>query len=208
MDTLTQDVSLWVVVYRLSVAITVRSAGGLLLLGLLWAPLGAFICNRIARSKGLDTGKYTGAGAGYSALFFLPWCYLVARMFGKVPPEPIVRIAYVWLYVCWLALIAGYGMYWYAENNLFSTVDLERHGLGKAIALAAIWFSAVAVQFSTWVLSVLRLRGAHARNRRKLGSTPRDILPGGMYVYPFVIFLVWIGVFPFLWVITYGIYSP
>ena len=52
------------------------------LVGLVWAPFGALICRRIARSRGFNPRRYAIAGAVYPVLFFVPWVYLVMRMRG------------------------------------------------------------------------------------------------------------------------------
>lgn len=92
-------------IYSIIVAIVAVVPTWLLILGVLWTPFAVFICRRIAHARGLDVDSYGGAGAGYSALFFLPWIYLVVRMLDRNPPSVLIRASYVLLYVCWFALI-------------------------------------------------------------------------------------------------------
>ncbi len=180
----------------------------LLIFGVLWTPFAALICGRIARAKSLRVGSYVGAGAGYSALFFLPWIYLVARMLGRNPPSVLIRASYVLIYACWLALTGGYAVYYFTELYLFDAHGLERYGWEKAIGLAVIMFVVVALNLLTWTASVLALRRAHAEHRMKSGDAPREILPGGVYIYPFALLLAWVMAFPLVWAITYGYLSP
>jgi multisubunit Na+/H+ antiporter MnhG subunit len=69
---------------------------------LLWAPLGAHICARIARNRGLPVKRYAVAGATYSILFFFPWLYLIMLMHNKTVWKPAIWAAYVILYAGWL----------------------------------------------------------------------------------------------------------
>ena len=64
------------------------------LASMVWAPFGALICALIAWRRGLSPV----AGAVYSALFFLPWVYLAARMLGRAVPKPLAVLPYVVLY--------------------------------------------------------------------------------------------------------------
>ena len=74
------------------------------LFGLVWAPFGALICRRIARSRGFNPRRYAIAGAVYPVLFFLPWVYLVRRMRGRSVSVVVVRNIYFLLYGAWLVL--------------------------------------------------------------------------------------------------------
>ena len=129
-------------------------------------------------------------------------------MYDRVIPRLIIVSVYIYFYALWLALIGGYVAYYFTENYLFDAYGLERYGWGKAIALSVIWFVVTAINIVTWLASILALRHAHARHRMELGDASRETLPGGVYIYPFGLFLTWIVVFPFIWAITYAIHSP
>ena len=173
---------------------------GLLVLGILWSPFAALICNRIAHHRKL-TGEYEGTGAGYSAVFLLPWCYLVLRMLGRRPSESLVRAVYGGLYFWWLALVAGYGTFWYTEANFFGWRKMEIYGLGQAIWQTIFWFALIAAQLGHLGFSVWSLRETHARVRRYV-PTSTEFNPDVAYIYPFIFFLAWMVVFPIAWFFT------
>ena len=177
----------------------------LLFVGLLWAPFAAFICNRIARTRGMDIGRYTGAGAGYSALFFLPWIYLVLRMYGRIIPVTVIGAGYVFLYILWFSWIGGYIIFMVAEN---APRFLMRYSLEAAISVTIILSVVIAINISTWLYSILTLYRTRARRCLDRDAFSRNILPDNVYVYPFKLLLLWMVVFPFVWLITYAIISP
>lgn len=180
----------------------------LLTVGLLWSPFAAFICNRIAKRRGLDADAFIGAGCGYSILFFLPWVYLVGRMNGGHFSRGAIVLVYVIVFALWLGLIIGYIDYWWTYGYIFDSHELERHGLGKAIALTVIWIGAVVGNFAAWFFTLRALIRTDRADSRRTISNPRDILPGGIYIYPFGFLLTWLIVFGILWVITYAYISP
>ena len=178
----------------------------LFVFGLLWAPIGSFICNRIAHKRGLDADRYTSTGLGYSALFFLPWIYLVARMLDKRIPDVIIYLVYAFFYLSWFAMIGAYIYYGFTEGELDSIGS--RRGFGGVLLIVIVWLAVIAIQAFTWFYSLQLLLRHHRWCRRILGRAPRNILPGGIYIYPFALFLMWIMVFPFLWGFTYFVASP
>ena len=180
----------------------------LLAIGALWSPFASLICNRIARANGLDTDAYTGAGFGYSALFFLPWFYLVARMNDRIFSRSAIAVVYVLVFAIWLSLILGYIDYWRTHNYFFDPYGLERFGLGKAVTVTIIWIGAATANLVSWFFTLRALIRADRADSRRPLSNPRDILPGGIYIYPFGFLLTWLFAFGVLWVITYAYISP
>ena len=77
---------------------------GLIILGicLLWVPLSAYICARIAHNRGLSARRYAIAGAAYSMLFFFPGLYFVMQMRNKTVWKPAIWAVYAVLYAGWL----------------------------------------------------------------------------------------------------------
>ena len=174
--------------------------------GLLWAPIGAFICNRIAHSRGLPAVGYTEAGAGYSALMFLPWVYLVARMCNWRLPRSVILAGYVYVYTLWLALIIGYAAFIFTEVIPYS--NYLRAGSGGLAdgreGQITLWFAATSINIFTLAHSVRALRRASARDRTRLGKEPREVLPGGAYVHPFAWLIGWGLAFLVLWAIAFA----
>ena len=70
-------------------------------LGVLLSPFAALICYLRARSMGLPPGYYARIGALYSTILFLPWIYLIVRMFGKTVPNILIGMGYFVLYTMW-----------------------------------------------------------------------------------------------------------
>ena len=69
--------------------------------GLVWAPFAGLIAWYMARARGLPAVRYGVAGAFYSALFLLPWIYLVGSMMGLRFPHSCVRLTYIAVYGSW-----------------------------------------------------------------------------------------------------------
>ena len=80
-----QSLTDWNVIYTLIMTplllIFYTGAGGAAATA--WAPFGALVCALIAWRRGINLYRCAVAGAAYSALFFLPWVYLAARMLGS-----------------------------------------------------------------------------------------------------------------------------
>ena len=147
----------------------------LLVFGLLWAPIGGFICNRVARKRGLDADRYTMAGLGYSALFFLPWIYLVTRILDRRIPSVIIYLVYAFFYLSWFAMIAGTIYFGLTEGELGSV--RMRRGFGIFFLIILAWGAVIVMQAFTWFYSLQFLLQSHRWHRRNLGGAPRNILP-------------------------------
>ena len=198
----------WLSITAAVVGMVVVSFFILLIGGMLWSPFAAFICNRIAKRRRLDADAFTGAGCGYSILFFLPWIYLVGRMNGGHFSRGAIVLVYVIVFALWFGLAAGYISFWATENFFFDSYGLERFGLGKAVTVTIIWIGAATANLVSWFFTLRALIRADRADSRRPLSNPRDILPGGIYIYPFGFLLTWLIVFGILWVITYAYISP
>ena len=174
------------------------------LFGLVWAPFGALICRRIARSRGFDPRRYTIAGAVYPVLFFLPWVYLVMRMRGRSVSIVVVRIIYILLYGTWLVVSIWPLYIW--RRVLLSAESLslalpDRHPLDPYTREA---LTVVPVML---ILSILIFVGsllmiAVVRNKAKCRTLDRpggqdesiqdDVLPHIAYILPFAYLIFWI----------------
>lgn len=78
--------------------------------GALWAPFGALICARVAKSNGLPVRDNAVRGLAYSLLLLLPWVYFVMRLSGKQIPASCMIASYALLYVCWFMLMFAKGI--------------------------------------------------------------------------------------------------
>lgn len=75
---------------------------GLVILSVVFAPIAVATCVVIARVRGLPALQHGVAGGLCAASLFLPWAYLVLRMVDRLPPRPLVVIAYGILYSVWV----------------------------------------------------------------------------------------------------------
>ena len=149
---------------------------------MLWAPIGALICALLAWRKGLGARRCALAGAAYSALFFLPWVYLTARMFGKTIPKPPIILAYIALYLAWLL----------GPTQFCYDIWIDGHGGTDTEYYPAAWFWA-------WLLNMLAMAAAPFlmpstkrinpfRPDHRDNGPLRDTLPNPVYLLPFALF--------------------
>ena len=166
------------------------------LLGLMWAPFGALICRRIARSRGLSPRRYAIAGAVYPVLFFLPWVYLVMRMRGRSVSVVLVRTIYILLYGAWLVLPI-----W--SLSTFRSVTLRVEDFGEARTIGLVLISSILMFVGSLVMiAVVRIKAKYKtvdRSGRSDESVRDDVLPHIAYILPFAYLLFWLAVLlPFL----------
>ena len=152
------------------------------LFGLVWAPFGALICRRIARSRGFDPRRYTIAGAVYPVLFFLPWVYLVRRMRGRSVSVVVVRNIYILLYGAWLVLSI-----W--SLSMFMYVAIRTKDFRGALIEGLMLISSILVFFGSLVMIDVVRKKAKYRTVGRPGesdeSIPDDVLPHIAYILPF-----------------------
>ena len=185
--------------YEIVVGILLAMFAGLILmlvgiylampLGPLWAPFAALICYLTARAKGLSPGRYAAIGALYSALFFLPWVYLIARMYNKTIPNALVWTGYVVLYAIWffgsiiVNLIIGFAAH-PGEDHVWDLTNIE-------VLLSYAIFIIFCINLGTWVLSIAHLHTSHERFVRE-PSPLNSLLPHRSYIMPFAHTLAWV----------------
>lgn len=153
------------------------------LLGMAWAPFAALICALVARTRGLSPYRYAVAGAMYSSLFLLPWVYLVTSMYGRTIPVILVRLTYVLLYGVWLC---GSVLY----TAVFTVFDL----VPDIYSQDQIRTLLISLLFNSLTLIVSLRLLIYKSSRRSLDygdSSEQDMLPGLIYILPFVCLLVW-----------------
>ena len=166
------------------------------LFGLVWAPFGALICRRIARSRGFDPRRYTIAGAVYPVLFFLPWVYLVRRMRGRSVSVVVVRNIYILLYGAWLVLPI-----WSLYD--FMSVSLRGEDFEEALTVGLVLISCILVFVGSLVMIVVVRKRAKYRTVDRPGGSDEsiqdDVLPHIAYMLPFAYLMLWLAVLlPFL----------
>ena len=166
------------------------------LFGLVWAPFGALICRRIARSRGLNPRRYAIAGGVYPVLFFLPWVYLVRRMRGRSVSVVVVRNIYILLYGAWLVLSI-----W--SLSMFMYVAIRTKDFRGALIEGLMLILSILVFFGSLVMIDVVRKKAKYRTVGRPGesdeSIPDDVLPHIAYMLPFAYLMLWLAVLlPFL----------
>lgn len=174
-----------------------------LTIGIVWSPVGALLCGIAARKRGMSTARYALAGAFYSALFILPWIYLMLRLLDRKAPTDLVRLGYVVIYIFWLfGPIALWFTLFYvfsspqaSSNNPFLD-DYEEHVtqitilIGSAISLLA--------NVIFWMRSLYNIRQARINDKSHSRSY---VMP---FIYPAVLMILSFLIFPILdWGLRY-----
>ena len=154
-------------------------------ISLVWAPFGALICTLIAWRRGLSRRRYAIVGAAHSALFFLPWVYLAARMLGWSIPKPLVAICYVVLYAAWL-------------QGPFQ-LSYDAWADGDDLYPSALWLCIWLGNISTMMVSMLLMTPIAKKisplSRASRDDGPmRDTLPSPVYLLPFALLWGWTAV--------------
>ncbi len=169
-------------------------------LGALLSPFAALTCALRARSMGLSAGRYAAIGALYSTLLFLPFCYLVLRMYDKTVSSAFVRAGYFILYTVWfLTSIVGTsvaafftGLTAFGTDHSAGTVAaLGGDPLVVPTAVGAAVFCTLIILLcantAAWILSMTGLVRFHKNSAQNSG-----ILPHRAYIMPFAYALGWI----------------
>ena len=154
-------------------------------ISMVWTPFGALICALIAGRRGLSRRRYAIAGAAHSALFFLPWVYLAARMLGWAIPKPLVVIFYVVLYAAWL------------QGPFQLSYDAWAGGSDRYPR--ALWLCVWVGNISTMMVSMLLMTPIAKKisplRRANRNDVPmRDTLPDPVYLLPFALLWGWTAV--------------
>lgn len=147
------------------------------IVGVLWAPFAALICARIARKKGLSVWRYAAAGAVYSALFFWPWVYLIARMHNKSIPSVLIHLFYILVFLAWLP---------------GTTTATFVNAFGRPAVESYVMFAGVILNIVTWFIALRRLLGRRGIDIRNCTSDSRSsTLPSIDYLTPIAGAVVW-----------------
>lgn len=165
--------------------------------GVLLAPFAALICYMKARSMGLPPGHYARIGALYSTILFLPWIYLIVRMFNKTVPNILIGIGYFVLYAMWFfGSVLVMALMTFIFGGATFSFDSEVEYRYVYALVFCIFLVLLCVNVVMWVLSMARLDRFH-RNH----TPSEEILPDRAYIMPFAYALVWIAAAGILFVV-------
>ena len=149
---------------------------------LLWVPIGSFISARFARAWGKPVLHFVVIGAGYSALFFLPWLYWVMRMHSRTVWKPAIWIAYFVVFAGWLLGPIPMTIWLAGLSYGNSAGNLALVFVGGFMVVGIAWCSSLFMLF----LRVYRLRSAPTSME---SDNPHDSLIEKVYLAPFALFL-------------------
>ena len=133
--------------------------------GLLFAPIAAIYCSRLARRNGLSPKRYAIMGGVYSLVFFVPAVYLVARLRGRIVPRKLIIATYIALHVYWTAGPLGFAL-------------LVSFGVGPGMFLPL---------FFIWVAALWRLIYTEQDSWRASADTYSDTILGYAWLLPFML---------------------
>lgn len=130
-------------------------------LGLLFAPIAAICCRRLARQNGLNPRRYALMGVVYSCLFFVPAVFLLKEIRGREVSRNAIKRTYIVLYSYWAIGPVGLPL----------MLDLAGGG-------SLLWF----MLFVTWVASIVR-----ANNRNQEAQVVPLPIMSFAYIIPFAL---------------------
>ena len=148
------EISVWVAV----------AVGLLAVVGLLWAPIGAFSCVLVARARNLAPGGYGTSGAKCSMLLILPWIYLVIRLFDRSVPVFFVILVYILVYAVWAVGIIG--------GQVISIVSFVVNAYGDEplpLAVTIVWIGLTLVAVSISALTMVRSAKKQVQDPLRIG---------------------------------------
>ena len=147
----------------------------LMAIGVVWAPIAAYLMYSTARRQGLHSFRYALAGVVYSLLLVFPWFFAMARLRSRQFPIGATLFA---LFVVWLLGPIGT-----VFVNYLVTFDMSQVPSEPSSTSRIAWVSAVvliAMVFS-WVASLMHVM------RLDTTDTRTDRLPEHRYVIPFAL---------------------
>ncbi len=156
----------------------------IMLIGPLLAPFAAATCFIIARSRGMRPMRYAVVGALYSTLFFLPFCYLVARMYNRSVPSGYIRVGYVYIYLVWL-----FGSVLYNLFLMFAYHPGRHHILDFTnvwVLTAYLIIIVICVNLIALSISITKLENSHRNYLEHTSCVSSSVLPRKAYIMPFV----------------------
>ena len=163
----------------------------MLIIGVIWSPFTAIICGMLSYKRGLNVIFYSIIGMIYSALFFLPWLYVVRRIRSEDTfTDSEIKSLYWTLFISW----TGYLIFHiYVTIMIFS--DAWSPEYLKTLALTFTLLSFVA--FAVSIISIYRKNTTESAESH---VSDKSLIPHISYILPLV--YLFIGI-PVIWAIGY-----
>ncbi len=162
--------------------------------GLVWSPFAALISALIARSRGLNVGRYALSGATHSAGFLLPWIYLVLRMYSVSVPRVIAILIYIFIYSVWLIgpLLISVVASLTAYNEVFLPKVFPPSHREIVVGYVVLFITPVmtVVYFYMWISSLAKLIRTHISGEQSSSDSITHLLIGDRYTRPFIFALI------------------
>lgn len=160
----------------------------LAVLGLLWAPFGALACAGVARLRGLTPAPYAAVGAKSSAIMFLPWVYLFAKLAsGRPPPALIVKAVYALAYAVWLCMAVTKAA---LLGNFVYGAIFQDYSIGLA-AFGVVLYGAM-LGGNVYTLRASVKKTLQRREDSRADRTGEDsLMPDNAYLTPFGWLIGW-----------------
>ena len=170
----------------------------LVMLGVVVAPVGAVSCAVAARSRRMswaDAAYFAGVGALYG-VFVTGWVYVLARIFNRSLPLPVMVVVYFLPYFSWVCILTGgisLSILWIWDNTLGITSDYvaPNPNAFSAALVSALLVCTAAVCLFGWGMS---LRGLARRWMRDRECPTQGASLDSSYIRPFVYNYVWLAV--------------
>ena len=181
----------------------------LVMLGVVVTPVAAVSCAVAARARKSSwsgVAYFAGAGALYG-LFVTGWVYVLARIFNRSLPFPVMVVVYFLPYISWICFVAGgIGVSIFAiwDNTLGITSD---YVAPSASAFSAAWMSALLGTIAAGCLFACAMSLRDLVRRYKLDRARRTEAPSldFGYIKPFLYNYVWLftGIFTAMTIASY-----
>lgn len=171
---------------------------GLVMLGAVVAPVAAVSCAVAARYRGLHWDRvayFAGVGALYG-VSVTGWVYVLARIFNRSLPLPVMVVVYFLPYVSWVCIVVGgigleISRVWGNTLGIFGISVAPGADVVSAMWMSVLLGGIAAACLFACAMSLRDLARRYKRDRARGTETPS--LDSG-YIKPFIYNYIWLGV--------------
>ena len=152
----------------------VLSCIGLLVLGVLWAPIGGVVVAKLSSSREGVTEISFGQAASASLLLFLPWLYLLLQTLGKAPGKRVIKRSFIAFFLLWL--LGTVGVWLSVSLNVVFFLDAGELGRGTRSQMQLSFFAIIFLVVNI-IMVYLPTRRLLRPRPQSQGSTSFDSQP-------------------------------